>query len=643
MAIALLLFAILYPLVRLTSRGPFFYSQLRPGRNGVPFRAYKVRTMYVGADRDATAARSVRSGDPMVTAVGKVLRDLKFDELPQLFNVARGEMALVGPRPIALSLQLELEAAIPGFSSRLDVRPGVTSLPQVCVLESGDQSEVVADWTRRFEMERHYIANRSVKYDLLVIGLTLAFVARKLFSALVAGLKGRASVTPVLLFAAMLGGCAAAQDPAGTQSFASTMPAAVASAAKATELKSDVTVSPLRATPATLDKAEPEYRIGAGDVLKVNVFGETGMNDLSIRVEGDGKIQLPAVERQKVAGLTLSAAQKTLTDAYRAEFNEPWVMVTMENYGSRPIYLLGEFNAPGVTYMQRPTNLLNALAMGNGTTANAYLPGARVIRGKTILPVDIKAVLKEGKLEQNIWLRGGDTIFVPSTADLKYYVAGAVKTPGAYSFVDGHQTLVRALSVAGGMINNKAVQHKIRVIRTLSPIEGQMFEIDATKILAGKMPDFELKPDDIVFVSQTALSTWNDVVQQILPTITLIGAPLQPYLTITSVSLGRRAAPGPAQASGGPPNHLADLALRNHAATTAGVGDDAWIGNALLLPGCGRSRARRSVVRRAGPWSGIRPGSSPPVCKGFQDAIQRAAGGKIREELSASLPLLSKA
>nr|MCU0790242.1 sugar transferase [Nitratireductor sp.] len=301
MVLLLPLLAVLYPVVRLTSRGPFLYSQMRPGRGGKPFRAYKIRTMHVGADRDAKAARSVRSGDPMVTPVGRLLRDLKIDELPQLYNVAKGEMDLVGPRPIAASLQQELEEAIPGFAARLLVKPGVTSLPQVCVLESGDQSQVVADWTRRFEMERHYIANRSVGYDLLVIALTFAFVIRKALKAvtgLPAALARRAGILPVLLAALVVSGCTSSQ---GTSTHAAAI--GIPAGADARQDAQAVAISPLKATPAAVEKVEQDYRIGAGDVLKVNIFGETGMNDLSIRVNGDGRIQLPAIAPQKVAGL----------------------------------------------------------------------------------------------------------------------------------------------------------------------------------------------------------------------------------------------------------------------------------------------------------------------------------------------------
>jgi polysaccharide export outer membrane protein len=535
------LLLVLYPVVRLTSPGPFLYSQMRPGLHGRPFRAYKIRTMRVGADRDVAAARSVRSGDPMVTGVGRALRRMKIDEFPQLYNVVRGDMALVGPRPIALSFQQELEAKIPGFSGRLTVTPGLSSLPQVCVTESQSPDQVVADWSRRFRMERHYIANQSVGYDLVVIGLTAALILRTLAVALGRAVMGlRRRLVPILPLLALfvLTACSATSGDQTLGAISQTTITPVsAQGGEPPAAASGLEVSRLRAKPFTAGKEDPEYRIGPGDVLKVNVFGETGMNDLIVRVESDGRIQLPAIDSPKVSGLTLRELQKKLTAAYTGEFIKPWVMVTMESYGSRPIYLLGEFNNPGVTYMDRPTSLLNAVAMGKGTTSKAYMPGARIIRGDSILPVDIKAVLKDGRLEQNIWLKGGDTVFIPSGEELKCYVVGAVQGAGAFPCAEGQQTLTRILAQAGGPTAGKAALGNIRIIRTLSPVEGQMLTVDATLILSGKAADVSLKPDDIVFVPQTHLSRWNDVVMQILPTIALVGAPLQPYMIVTGGGL----------------------------------------------------------------------------------------------------------
>lgn len=178
------LFALLWLLVRGTSRGPFLYTQKRPGLLGRPFLAYKIRTMRPGSDRDQSKARCVLNSDPQVTAIGKILRNLKLDELPQLWNVIRGEMAFVGPRPIALPLYEELCREIPGFEERLQYLPGLTNLGQVCIEENLSQERVVEDWKLRFEAERHYFRHRSVAYDCVIIFLTILYILRKIVSKL---------------------------------------------------------------------------------------------------------------------------------------------------------------------------------------------------------------------------------------------------------------------------------------------------------------------------------------------------------------------------------------------------------------------------------------------------------------------------
>jgi lipopolysaccharide/colanic/teichoic acid biosynthesis glycosyltransferase len=172
-------FALLYLVVRLDSRGPFLYRQARPGRGGSLFNAYKIRTMTVGADRNEMLARAVTSDTPEVTRIGRYLRDLKVDELPQLWNVVRGDMAFVGPRPLAPPLQRHLEETIPGFRSRLDVPPGLTSLGQICIDGNEAVEHVVEDWSVRFEGEKHYLAHRSVTYDLAIVCLTVGYCLRK--------------------------------------------------------------------------------------------------------------------------------------------------------------------------------------------------------------------------------------------------------------------------------------------------------------------------------------------------------------------------------------------------------------------------------------------------------------------------------
>jgi lipopolysaccharide/colanic/teichoic acid biosynthesis glycosyltransferase len=116
--------------VRLTSRGPGFYSQTRLGRYGRPYRIHKLRSMYHNCEA-ASGVRWSTRGDNRVTPVGRVLRKLHIDELPQLWNILVGDMSLVGPRPERPEFVGPLASQIPGYMGRLKVRPGLTGLAQI--------------------------------------------------------------------------------------------------------------------------------------------------------------------------------------------------------------------------------------------------------------------------------------------------------------------------------------------------------------------------------------------------------------------------------------------------------------------------------------------------------------------------------
>src|ERR1043165_8088430 len=116
--------------VKLTSTGPIFYSQTRVGRKGRPYAIYKIRTMYHNCEWQSGVCWSTK-GDPRITPIGRFLRVTHIDELPQLWNVLRGEMSLVGPRPERPEFVPGLEKAIPHYRKRLSLRPGVTGLAQI--------------------------------------------------------------------------------------------------------------------------------------------------------------------------------------------------------------------------------------------------------------------------------------------------------------------------------------------------------------------------------------------------------------------------------------------------------------------------------------------------------------------------------
>ena len=171
---------VMWLLVKVSSPGPFLFKQQRPGMNGSTFTVYKMRTMQSGSEKET--ALGVTNSNPQVTAIGKILRALKLDELPQLWNVVSGSMALVGPRPIPIPLDQELRTKIPNFKRRYEVRPGLTSIGQICVHDNALGDALVEDWELRFEGELHYLENRSVSYDFLMILMTILYLFKKLTS-----------------------------------------------------------------------------------------------------------------------------------------------------------------------------------------------------------------------------------------------------------------------------------------------------------------------------------------------------------------------------------------------------------------------------------------------------------------------------
>lgn len=181
-AIALLcmspLFACIWLAHKCNDRGPFLFKQSRPGLKGQNFSIYKIRTMRVGSEK--STALGTQNNSPQVTSLGRILRKLKIDEAPQLFNIVRGDMTLVGPRPIPIALDQELSANISGFEQRYNTKPGLTSIGQICIDDNALGDELINDWKLRFEGELHYIRNQSIGYDLVMITMTVCYVFKKL-------------------------------------------------------------------------------------------------------------------------------------------------------------------------------------------------------------------------------------------------------------------------------------------------------------------------------------------------------------------------------------------------------------------------------------------------------------------------------
>lgn len=192
---ALPVIGLLAALIRLTSRGPAIYRQVRVGRDGRKFTMYKIRTMRLDAEA-ATGPTWTQTHDPRVILVGRVLRHLHLDELPQLFNILKGDMSLVGPRPERPEFVHVLADAVPGYMNRLAVVPGVTGLAQLNLPPDSDIDSV----RRKLVLDCEYVRQASLWLDLrLILGTFVRmFKTPEAWVLSLLGLGRHVTITPML-------------------------------------------------------------------------------------------------------------------------------------------------------------------------------------------------------------------------------------------------------------------------------------------------------------------------------------------------------------------------------------------------------------------------------------------------------------
>ncbi len=164
--------------IKLGSRGPVFFRQVRVGRNGKLFRIFKFRSMVVNADK--IGGPSTKGDDPRITAIGKVIRRLNLDELPQFLNVLKGDMSIVGPRPEVpqyVAMFTEAEKAI------LTVRPGITDWATIWIRDEGKilagSDDPEQAYLQKIWPEKHRLALEYVKRQSLLVDLTIMFQTLK--------------------------------------------------------------------------------------------------------------------------------------------------------------------------------------------------------------------------------------------------------------------------------------------------------------------------------------------------------------------------------------------------------------------------------------------------------------------------------
>ena len=152
--------------IKLESRGPVIYRQRRIGKDGRPFELLKLRTMVPGAE-SMGAGIYVLEGDPRITRTGRLLRRFSLDELPNLVNVLRGDLAIVGPRP---TVQEQVDGYTERQRRRLEVKPGITGWAQI-------NGRTSLPWPERIELDVWYVEHRSLRLDLRILARTARLLA----------------------------------------------------------------------------------------------------------------------------------------------------------------------------------------------------------------------------------------------------------------------------------------------------------------------------------------------------------------------------------------------------------------------------------------------------------------------------------
>lgn len=299
--------------------------------------------------------------------------------------------------------------------------------------------------------------------------------------------------------------------------------------------------------PASLAEAGSpvrDYQVGPGDVLLVNVSGRPEFTVATpggngkvqgSRVDGSGALHLPLLGTVPVAGLTLSQVEQKLAGLLKKYLQDPWVVVEVAEYKSLPVYLLGQFRASGTYYMDRPLTLAQGLALGNGFDASANLKGARLTRNGKIVPVDLYDLLQHGDTRQNVWLRGGDTVYIPDNKNRQVFIFGAVKKPGAVAMPPGGLNLAQAIASAELRDIGFDFRH-VRIIRSLSTTRGELIVVDYDRVLKGDALPIELAEGDIVYVPKSRFGNWNDAIAEMLPSLQMVSAVLQPFVSIKFLS-----------------------------------------------------------------------------------------------------------
>jgi protein involved in polysaccharide export with SLBB domain len=280
--------------------------------------------------------------------------------------------------------------------------------------------------------------------------------------------------------------------------------------------------------PDLLKPGETPFTLGPGDSIDIELWSSPLSRALTV-VGPDGKIYYNVLPGLDVWGLTLQQTTDLLNQELGKYVNSPHVSVTLRSVGSKFVWVLGRLNRPGIYPLTGPTRLLELFAQAGGpqrtlssvTTEDlADLRHSFIVRDGQFLPVDFYRLVREGDASQNIYVRPGDFVYVPSTLSQEVYVLGAVRLPAALPYTERmslisaiaggtgmqHYSWISAAEFDPGPFTKDAWQSHVAILRG-SLAKPQMAVVDFNAIVHGKAPDVLLEPGDIVYVPNSPYTT----------------------------------------------------------------------------------------------------------------------------------------
>ncbi|MEX2580991.1 MAG: polysaccharide biosynthesis/export family protein [Verrucomicrobiales bacterium] len=277
--------------------------------------------------------------------------------------------------------------------------------------------------------------------------------------------------------------------------------------------------------PSLLQPPAGAYRVGPGDVLDIEV-AENESTRAQTKVMPDGMLYYDVAKGIDAKGKTLKEISTLLSQKLEDDYVNPVVTVNIADADSQRFWMLGQVEKPGTYPIKRPTTLINAISLGGGLLSNrdgtevtnpeaADLERAILIRNGELIPVDFESLITEGDMSQNVYVQGGDYVFVPSLTARSLYVLGHVNSPGPVFYERG-ATVLSVVAAAGGP-KPEAIVTKALIIRggTRKP---QIAVVNINGIMKGHEPDLKLQGGDIVWVPRSPWTKLKNYAEAVLVT-----------------------------------------------------------------------------------------------------------------------------